>query len=358
MAAGVTSPDAQGPPDAPVPDAPVPGAAVRRRVSRLLGWYPRPWRERYGEEFSELLGADLCERPHAWRRSADVAWCGVAARLRLAGMSGPRLGAVDQVRASMVVLAGAIAVFLVAGVATWSQVTVGWQWSAPDSVEVTTAMVVMTVAVFALVAVVALAAVPIVVAVGRAGLRRHLGTVAPAVAALAGMAALVVGGRHFANGWPGTGGHPWALQGLVPGGVAAFGWSSTLAVTSYWAHPGALATFPAPELAWMAASPVAMAGALVGTVRTVRRVQLSARVLRYEAVLGAAAAVCMTLFMAGAACWVTTGVPGPRHLFKTGAIDPVELVVMAGAVLVAWRAATRARRGGPAGAPCPALGPR
>lgn len=30
-------------------------ARVERRVRRMLAWFPRSWRERYGEEFSELV---------------------------------------------------------------------------------------------------------------------------------------------------------------------------------------------------------------------------------------------------------------------------------------------------------------
>ena len=45
----------------------------------------------------------------------------------------------------------------------------------------------------------------------------------------------------------------------VPGGVAAYAWASTLFVTSYWLHPAALGHFPGAELAWMVASPLALA---------------------------------------------------------------------------------------------------
>ena len=59
----------------------------------------------------------------------------------------------------------------------------------------------------------------------------------PLLLSVGGIAVLVVGTHHFANGWPGTGGHAWGRQGIVPGGVAAYAWASTLFVTSYWAHP-------------------------------------------------------------------------------------------------------------------------
>jgi hypothetical protein len=37
-----------------------------RRAARLLRCYPKSWRARYGDEFAELLTADLSERPRSW----------------------------------------------------------------------------------------------------------------------------------------------------------------------------------------------------------------------------------------------------------------------------------------------------
>ena len=52
-----------------------------RRASRLLRWYPAAWRSRYGEEFAELLIADISERPRSRTRTADVVRGGIVARL-------------------------------------------------------------------------------------------------------------------------------------------------------------------------------------------------------------------------------------------------------------------------------------
>jgi hypothetical protein len=160
---------------------------------------------------------------------------------------------------------------------------------------------------------------------------------------LAGLAVAVVGGRHFGNGWPGTGGHPWANQGLVPGGVAAFSWASTLSVSSFWAHPAALAAFPAAELAWMALSPLAVACVVAGAATTVRRTELSPGVLRFEVRLGIAACVTMAVFLGGCCAWITDRTPGPGNLFHPGAIDVAGAVVMGAALAVAQRAARQAR---------------
>jgi hypothetical protein len=197
--------------------------------------------------------------------------------------------------------------------------------------------------VLALLAVAPLAAAAVLAMIrGQApGLRR------PALLIVGGITVLVVGGRHFGNAWPGTGGHWWPHQGLVPGGIAAFSWACTLAVTSYWAHPAALASFPAAELAWMALSPAAILGLVTGAAQLVRRLEVSLRILRYEAWVGSAAGVCMAAFLGGALCWVTGRGPGPQGLFHVGAIDVGGLAVMAVALATAWQAVHRARRAGP-----------
>jgi hypothetical protein len=138
---------------------------------------------------------------------------------------------------------------------------------------------------------------------------------------------------------------------MVPGGVAAYAWASTLFVTSYWLHPSALAQFPGGEVAWMLVSPVAVAALIVGATRIVRRVDLSRRVVHYERRLGLLAAVTTAIFLTGAALWVVDGGPGPRNLFHIGSIDVVELAALALLVLVTGRAAVRVTAGQPPVAP-------
>jgi hypothetical protein len=161
---------------------------------------------------------------------------------------------------------------------------------------------------------------------------------------LLGGAVLVVGGRHFANGWPGTGGHPWTNQGLVPGGVAAFSWATTLSITSYWAHPSALAAFPPLEVVWMVVSPAAIVALIVGMGLTVRRVNLSPRARGVQRLLVRVAAVSMTSFLGAAMWWVTRGDAAPRGLFRTGVIDQIALGAMGMSLLLALWSAQRTTR--------------
>jgi hypothetical protein len=315
----------------------------QRRAERLVRLYPVPWRARFGDEFTQLLIDDISERPRSWRRTADVVRTGTLARLATVGLAGGNLDPEDQVRAGLAGLGCALAGFLVLGIAIWSQLTIGWQWSAPAAPATTVAMLVMSGAVVCFLGLAALAAIPILWTLCRAVVRRNRRRfLVPLLSAAAGATVLVFGSHHFGHGWPGTGGHPWAHSGLVPGSVASFTWASTLWVTSYWAHPGALSAFPAAELAWMAASPVALVAFLLGSATTLRRLPLSASVLCYETWLAGAAALGMAGFLAGAGTWVISGGPAPRELFRVGAIDELGVAAMTAAFVLGFRAAQRA----------------
>jgi hypothetical protein len=335
----VTAPG--GAPPAATGPAPAPGP-LERRARRLLRWYPGSWRARYGEEFAELLLAELADQPRAWRRTVNVARCGLTARLAAAGLAGPPAGMAGA-RASLGTLTCSLAVFLTFGTAMWAQLAVGWQWAPPATTATATAMLVMSGSLLFLAMLALLAAAPAGWAAILAGCRRQApGLRAPALLIGAGALILALGGRHFGNGWPGTSGHWWPHQSLAPGGIAAFGWASTLSITSYWAHPAALASFPPAELAWMVLSPAAVLSLATGAVQLVRRLELSPRVLCYETWIGRAAAGGMTAFLAGALCWVAQAGPLPQELFRAGDIDVAELAVMAAALATGWLAISRA----------------
>jgi len=329
----------------------VTGAAqASRRARRLLRWYPRAWRARYGEEFTELLLADFAERPRCWSRAADVARGGLLARLATAGLAGYQADPAEAERAALAALACSLAVFLTVGAAMWAQLTIGWQWAPPGSRATTVAMTVMSAAMLAFAALALAAFLPLAWCALRDGRQRLAPLLSRPAAVAAGSAlVLVVGGRHFGNGWPGTGGHWWPHQGLVPGGVAAFAWACTSWVSSYWAHPAALMAFPATEVGWMVVSPAAALCLATGIAGVVRRVRCPARVRRWQAWLGVAAAACMTVFLSAAACWVTGGGAGPRGLFHTGVIDGVGLAVLTGALAAGCRALQQVHRAGLAG---------
>ena len=240
----------------------------------------------------------------------------ILASLADAGLCGCAPQAAAQVRASLASLACCAAVFLAFGGAMWSQLTIGWQWAEPDAAGTTVATFVMSGAMLVFAVLALLAALPVAWSVAsRIARRQPRGPLGPSLLFLTGLAVVVIGGRHFGNGWPGTGGHPWARQGLVPGGVAAFSWASTLSVSSFWAHPAALAAFPAAEITWMALSPLAVA------------------------------CVTMAVFLCGCCAWIADRAQGPGNLFHPGAIDVAGAAVMTVALAVARQAVRQARAG-------------
>ena len=328
-------------------------ADAARRARQLLRWYPRAWRDRYGEEFAELLISDIAERPRSAARTLDVARGGIVARLAGTGLCGiPVAG--EQPARCLAALGACLAVFVVVGAAMWSQLTVGWQWQAPGSAAATAGMVAMSGAMLAFAALAVLGAAPVawvvIARLARGPRRGHL--IVPVLVFAASLAVLFIGGRHFGNGWPGTGGHPWAGgavrigghewigRGLVPGGFAAFSWAATLSVTTYWLHPAALAAFPALEVGWMVTSPLLLGGAIWSAAMLVRRAGLSPRVLAFEGRLAGVACAAMMAFFAGCGSWVASGGQG---LFRAGTIDAAGVVVLALVLALAGQAVRRAR---------------
>ena len=319
-------------------------ADPRQRAALLTRWYPREWRARYGDEFVELLVDDLEERPQSLSRALDVARGGLTARLAVAGLGGRSLDPDEDGRRSLAAFACAASLFVTVAAAVWAQLTIGWQWSAPDTIATTIAMFIMTVGVAVIGAAGVACAVPVAyLAIRNLAGGRRWATLRPLTLVIVGLTALTVGTHHFANGWPGTGGHPWTHQGVVPGGVAAYAWASTLFLSSYWLHPAALSAFPGAEVTWMFACPIALVTAVVGVVKLVRRLEISDRVLRFERMMGFAVVGTMALFLTGAALWIVDGGPGPRDLFHIGAIDVIELAVLVASLALVGLTVERTR---------------
>ncbi len=93
----------------------------------------------------------------------------------------------------------------------------------------------------------------------------------------------------------------------------------------------------------MLLSPLATVSVIVGSSKIVHRLVLSTARAPFRAAAGRPGALAMGLFLTGAALWVVDGGPGPRNLFHIGAIDVIELVLLALTSVLALRAAERAR---------------
>jgi hypothetical protein len=309
------------------------------RAQSLLRWYPQAWRSRYGEEFAELLAADLTERPRSSRRTAALVVNALLARLSLSGLGN---GPIVSPQAALAAVGAAMVVFGVCGLSLWSQLLVGWRWSAPDSHAVTIGLVGLSVVVTTLCVFAVFAASPVVAAVVSA--TRQRGTrrlIAPLVLVLVGVIVLVGGGDHFAAAWPGSGGDHTSFERLLPHGVAGFAWAETVGITAFWAHPSDLLALPTGQLAWTVVSPIAYLTTVGGAVNLVRRADLSSDILAYEARLAKVVLVGMMPCLAAAAWWVVSSHAGSNPVFRAGSLDVLLIATMSGALAVISTAGRR-----------------
>lgn len=311
---------------------------AERRARRLLHWYPHSWRERYGEEFSALLVDSINADGLTLHGAFDIARAGCVARWRAGGLA-RESSANAAPGAELAWVLGATGVFLFLANGVWSQLEVDWQWGRPWDVATMVGFAVMTISLGTLVlAIIGLCCAAVVGGL-RAGAPSVRRLVVPVGVAAAGWVVFVAGAVHFAARWPGTGAHPWSLQGVIPGGVGAFSWSATLSLTTYWFHPNQLAAFPTSEVLWMAISPLAVLAAIGGSAAAVTRLRVHSSKTSFESGFSGALGLSMVTFAAGAAIWLADGATGQPHLmFHKGLINVLELLALSVAVLVVRRA--------------------
>ncbi len=307
--------------------------ALELQAQRLVRLYPKRWRARYGDEFTQLLIDELTAGEVSVARKLDVLAHGIWTRLTYAGLAGSVLDSRRRMQSMLGALSVVSAVFLLLALGVWAQLTIGWQWSAPASAGTTAAMWLMSVGLFAMGALIVLIIPPFAVLLVRVARAGRVDRLRPVMVSLAAGAVLYFGSHHFGPHWPGTGGHPWSGRALVPAWMARLGWAATLWISSYWAHPDALGSFPAGELAWMLISPAAWLALIVSGALTVRGLELTAKLHRLAISLSAVAVMGMVVFLAGAVLWVFSGSSGPRSLFAIGAIDFAIVAVLASGLI-------------------------
>ncbi len=97
---------------------------------RLLIVYPRPWRERYGEEFAAVLEAEGERGGLGLAPTLDLIGAGLVERLRSTGLVGEELPPSVRIRSGLLAVLCAWAVFVVAG--SWfSKIAEHWNAATP-----------------------------------------------------------------------------------------------------------------------------------------------------------------------------------------------------------------------------------
>jgi hypothetical protein len=152
------------------------------------------------------------ECPRSSRRTADVLRGATSARLADAGLIGEGTETHDQARASLATFALAVCIFAILGVSIWAQLAVDWEWSAPATGSTDLGMISMSFAALFFVILAGFAIAPVLFSIVWQLVNGRGRTLfVPATLVVLGVTVLELGGRHFANGWPGTGGHHWVF---------------------------------------------------------------------------------------------------------------------------------------------------
>jgi hypothetical protein len=262
---------------------------------RIVGLYPRAWRDRYGEEFHQLLVDRLADGSAGrwW-------WLNPAAHGLRARLAGPRATPTWPA-----------ALFAVSAVSIWSQLAVGWHWARPANDQTGLGMVLMS------------AGLLLTVVGGAAHVRLVSWRTRSAATLLISTVALLGGALYVGHHWPGAVGHPWSGRDLVPAPLARIAWAATLSVSAYWAHPHALEQLGSLQLGWMAASLLLLTTIALSAARVTRRPAGRRSQLTIAG---------MGLFLIGALSWAVWGAPGPHGLYAPGVIDLVLVAANAGAL--------------------------
>jgi hypothetical protein len=98
----------------------------------LLAFYPREWRERYGQELLALIEAEAESGRVSLRMKFDVIGAGLAQRLRSSGLRGDELPPEARVRAGLLLVLCSWSAFVVAGVGLQKS-SEHWQAATPLS---------------------------------------------------------------------------------------------------------------------------------------------------------------------------------------------------------------------------------
>lgn len=259
-------------------------SARRPQGSRLLGWYPPAWRERYGDEFSALMEDALGDRPPTPRFRLAIALAGLRERGHEAGMTGGAAPAAERMRAGSLLVLCAWAVFVVAG-SSFAKMSESFQQAgaaraAPLSSGAYRAVVV--------VAIIGCAAVVSGIAVAMPAFVRFL----------------------KAGGWPSIRGH--VGRALIATAVASAAMGALVALANTLTpaqrnggllyHP-ALWYYLAGFVVTMLLLVLMLALWTVAAVATVRRLDLPHRALSAEALLATVVAATMAVMTAAAAVW-------------------------------------------------------
>jgi hypothetical protein len=321
-----------------------------RRATRLLRWYPVAWRERYGEEFLDHLEQEFAERPHDRRRSVNVAYKGLVARVADVGLSSSTVGTEDRTRAA---LGTSFVLSVLASIITlnfWSRAMGLWSARKFHPIPVSATAGILTVATaFLMVVLIAMVVTVILYALRQAVHGRARPLLWPSIFAVVSGALLLYSVRwlprmleRYSHMF--QGGVRWTHLGSTIYAFSQITWVLTQQWVQLWGQ--ASTSTPTAMIVVNDLVPVALLVFGVSIASLVRRVELpriSARLgMATVALLGALIGVFVLTYLV----WLTAGGPMGTHYFvpEGSLAGVIYLIFLALIAILIGRSGLLARR--------------
>lgn len=250
----------------------------RHETAALLRWYPRHWRDRYGDELAALMEDMAGGGPPTLRFRVSIALAGLREHIYGSGLFGNRAPAADQVRAGSLLVLCTWTTFVLAG-ASFSKASEHFSQAMP------------------------VASRPF--AQGAFNVVAALGVVGAILVMLGAIAALPAFTRFIRGGGWST------IRGpLLRAGALTLLSVGAVIPLSFWAHHlnelqrnGADPTYSGVLVIWAVLVAATLAQWTAAGVAATRRVDLPGGVLRFEAALAVALAGAMAAMTVAAALW-------------------------------------------------------
>jgi len=291
-----------------------------RRAARLLRWYPAAWRERYGEEFEDHLEQEFSDRSVDWRRTANIVYEGLVARVADLGLATTDVGLEDRTHASVGTSFALVTMMMVVILDLWSRAMALWNSFSRASVPNTVATGALTIAtgllLMVLVAVVLVVGFSVVRQVARGRARPLVG---PSIVAMVSGGFLLYGARWVpgeldayirgggAHGGPGFPGIRLSHPGAVIKALAQITWELTQRWVALWGQ--GVPRTPVGQVVMNDLAPLAVLVFGVAIALLVRRVELP----RFAERLGSATVVLLGalagVFLIAYLAWSLVGGP-------------------------------------------------
>jgi hypothetical protein len=283
-----------------------------RRALRLLRWYPPAWRDRYGEEFVDLMEQELADTPRSVKRTANVVVKGLIARLGDVGLVRPALEVAKPEGVSVATGFVLAALFAPLALHYWSDAMIRWnqnpRWTSSIPISILTACATVLMATVLLLAIGILVA--LLAAAGRSIGRGERSRIIGPLAVILGSGSILGLTAYLSlTNLVSRGGFQWTHPGNAIKQLAGIALSATDNSSWMWNSP--LRRFAAAPGLLAAALPMVLVAFALAVAALARRVHYSPTSAVRGRLIAKLLASSMALFMVDYLAWILAG--GPDH---------------------------------------------